>query len=299
MECPHCHRDISDTAVRCVYCRRPVKEELREHTPYLAGDLIDNIKRRVSAFLLGGKAAAPCPWTFLDALAIAVLIGIFVFSDPFHLGANILRYLRLHYFIFTREPKLLYYLTVYINTILLKGVSLAMLIVLVRSRRVSFWDTVVSSGKVPDKWEILMPLYIGLCVLFQVINRANPLVPNIPFNSVFIEAKIIGNVVIIFAVLYVAPVVEEVLFRGFFYPALNRYMGMYPAIILTSLLFTLAHYPQVKNEYVFGVVIFILSFVITYARAKTGSTRLAIVMHHLYNLICVGTGFIEYMIVRY
>jgi len=42
-----------------------------------------------------------------------------------------------------------------------------------------------------------------------------------------------------------------------------------------------------------------LSLVITYARAKTGSTVLAIIMHFLYNLVCIGIGFLEYLIVRY
>jgi len=270
-----------------------------ERSRYLVGDLVRDAGGKLSAFFLGGKAEKPCPWTLLDAAAVSVLIGVFVLSDPFHLGANILRFLRLHFFIFTKEPKLLYYLNTYINTVLLKAIILVVLVVLIRSRRVSFWGTVVSSGRMPEAWGVMLPGYIGLCVLFQFINKANPLVPNIPFNSVFVEARLLGNAVIVFSALYVAPFVEEVIFRGFFYPALNRRMGIYPAIIATSLLFTFAHYPQIKNEFLFGIVIFILSFVITYVRAKTGSTRMAIVMHHLYNLVCVGMGYVEYLIMRY
>ncbi|MFH1753284.1 MAG: CPBP family intramembrane glutamic endopeptidase, partial [Candidatus Omnitrophota bacterium] len=82
-------------------------------------------------------------------------------------------------------------------------------------------------------------------------------------------------------------------------PALNRYMGIYPAIVLTSALFTLAHFPQIRDDFHFIAIIFSLSLVITYARAKTGSTLVAMVMHHVYNLSCVAIGLIKYFIYKY
>jgi len=144
-----------------------------------------------------------------------------------------------------------------------------------------------------------MWVYVAICVVFRYIGEANPLVPNMPLDSIFTEAVIIGNIVIIFSVIFVAPFIEEILFRGFIYPAFNKYMGIYPSIILTSFLFTLAHYPNIKDEYLFMAIIFTLSLVITYARAKTGSTWLAIIMHHIYNLMYIAIGFINYAFVKY
>ncbi len=297
MECPHCHRQIPDTAVRCRHCRRAVKERRRRGRTALR-KFLRRADIRLKVFLSEGMEPS-CPWTMLDVAAITAIIAVFVVSDPFQLGLSIFKFLRLNFVSVIREPKLLYYLTHYINTIALKVVSLVFLIVLVRSRRVSFWNTVVSGRKDPELWEAWLPLYIGMCILMREVNMANPLIPHIPFNSVFPEARIAGNVVIIFAVLFVAPFIEEVLFRGFLYPAFNRYMGIYPAIILTSLLFAFAHYPQIRESYSFMAVIFVLSLVITYVRARTGSTWIAIIMHHIYNLVSVGMGFVDYLIYRY
>ncbi len=296
MKCPHCHNEISNTAVRCKYCREPVGQEEKQS---IFKVFLKNIKKSIAFFFSEGKKDAPCPWTLLDVFVLTAIIAALIFKDPFHLGSNVLRFLRLHFFIFTKEPKLFYYLTIYINTIILKGISVIFLMILVLLRRVSFWKTVVFPGKLPNFWAVGLPLYLAGCIIAQIICRMNPLVPNIPFNSVFIEAKIIGNIVIILSVLFVAPFVEEVLFRGFLYPALNRYMGIYPAIIFTSILFTFAHYPQIREEYAFMGVIFVLSVVITYAKARSGSTMFAILLHHIFNLVSVGMGFIDYLIFKY
>lgn len=297
MNCPHCHREIPDTAVRCRYCKRAIKED--ENKTYLLGDILTGIKEKLSSVLLTDRRYTLCPWTLLDVLAITILIVIFVFHDPFRLGANTLRFLRLHFFIFTKEPKLLYYLTVYINTILLKFVSLVYLVVLIRSRKVSFRLTVLDTGSIPRSWGIWMPVYIGMCFLMRLLSLSNPLVPKLPFNSVFPEAFIIGNIVVIFSVLFVAPVIEEILFRGFIFPAFNKYLGIHVSVLLTSILFTMAHYPQVREDHMFMGIIFMLSIIITYAKARTGSTKLAIIMHHLYNLVSVSVGVIDYLIVKY
>lgn len=237
-------------------------------------------------------------WNILDVLVLTGIIGVFMFYDPFHLNANVLKFLRLHFFILTKEPRLFYYLAIHIPTIILKTVSIIFLAILVHSRRELFWRSIVFCGKLPNLGDAWMPLYLSFCIVLNMISRTNPLLARIPFDSVFIEAKIIGNIVIIFSTLVVAPFVEEILFRGFLYPALKKSGGMIFSIVITSGLFTLAHYPQIKNDYTFMAGIFFLSVIITYGRAKTGSTMLAVIMHHLYNLIYVGIGFTDYVIAK-
>lgn len=238
------------------------------------------------------------PWSFFDLLALTAFIFLFASYDPFRLGDRLIDFLRLNFFIFTKEPRLLYYSYIYINTFIFKGISLVFLIALVKYRRVSFRNSVLFCGRMPAARSYLV-VYAILCVLLRLLSADNPLVPNIPLDSVFTEARIIGNAIIIFSVIVVAPLVEELLFRGFLYPALNKYMGIYPSIVLTSILFTAAHYPQIRGEYLFMGIIFFVSLMITYARAKTGSTWFAIILHHIYNLAYVLVGFVSYAILRY
>ncbi|MDP8298846.1 MAG: CPBP family intramembrane metalloprotease [Candidatus Tantalella remota] len=258
-----------------------------------------SIKERLAYFISEGKGESACPWRMSDVLAITILIFVFIFSDPFNAGANILKSLRLHFFIFTKEPKLYYYLTIYISNIIFKCLSFVYVVVIIKSRHISFRDSVLTTGSIPKEWRFWLPVYLCVCVLIRMMSMSNPLVPNIPFTSVFPGAFYVGNIVVILSIILVAPLVEEILFRGFLYPALNYHMGRWPSIIITSVLFTFAHYTQVKNDYVFAVVIFLLSVVITYAKAKTGSTWLAIIMHFIYNAVSVGMGILNYCFLRY
>lgn len=292
MLCASCQRELADTAVKCKYCKQHVNGYVAEPRFGRPVDALRAARNGLVRVLLGGKGLATCPWTLLDVVLLTALIVVFMTSDPFGIGMNILRFLRLHFGIFTREPRLLYYLTININTVLLKCVSLIFLIILVRSRHVSFWNTVISPVRVPGIWRAWMPIYVGVCLLARSINSMNPLVPDLAFDSVFGDAFILGNLAVIFSVLVVAPFVEEVIFRGFMYPALNRYMGIAPAVVITSIFFTFAHYPQVMENPVFMAVLFTLSAIITYVRARTGSTWVAIVMHHIYNLVSVGVGYL-------
>ncbi len=259
-----------------------------------------NIKKKILYLLFNEKNTAACPWSLADIALVAILIALFIIKDPLHLGVEVLKYLRLHFFIFTREPKLFYYLGTSINTIIFKFVLIFFVLIAVKLRRVSFWNSIVFTGKIPAGWyRAWLPIFAGVSVVLRLISMSNPLVPNLPFCSVFPEAMITGNIVIIFSILFVAPFIEEISFRGFLYPALNKYMGMYPSIFFTSALFTLAHYPQIKGEILFIAIIFILSLMITYAKAKTGSTWLAIVMHHVYNLMYIIVGFVSFLMIKY
>jgi len=257
------------------------------------------MKKYLSAFWNRGKNVEHCPWSIVDVIVLTVLMAVFLFNDPFFVGMRIVTFLRTHFAIFTREPKLLYYLNIYINSLIFKSLSIIFLVAIVHARKIPFRKTVVFHGKMPDLRDWWMPVFIGVCILFRVLASPNPLVPNMPFNSVFLNAKIIGNIVIISSVIFVAPFTEEIVFRGFLYPALNRYMGISPAIIITSFLFTLAHYPQMSDEWGFLSMIFVLSLLITYARAKTGSTFLAIIMHFIYNTVSICVGLVDYIILRY
>ncbi|HEY0078051.1 MAG TPA: type II CAAX endopeptidase family protein [Pyrinomonadaceae bacterium] len=80
-----------------------------------------------------------------------------------------------------------------------------------------------------------------------------------------------------------APLVEELIYRGVLYPALRRAMGAALAIIGVSALFALVHAWQYRNNLGVIVTITILSFTLTYVRARTGRLLPCFIIHLVFN----------------
>jgi len=92
----------------------------------------------------------------------------------------------------------------------------------------------------------------------------------------------------------VAPVVEELFFRGFLYPALARWTGPAISVIVTSAGFALIHGGQLAYSLVPLLSILGVGVVLTLTRAITKSVATTVVLHTAYNLtlfmqIFVGT----------
>ena len=82
------------------------------------------------------------------------------------------------------------------------------------------------------------------------------------------------------ALVVVAPVAEEILFRGYLYGKLKRLIPTWTAIILVSALFGLAH-----GQWNVGITTFILSIFLCLLRDFTGSLWPAIFLHMTRNAI--------------
>ncbi|HET9839760.1 MAG TPA: CPBP family intramembrane glutamic endopeptidase [Candidatus Angelobacter sp.] len=92
----------------------------------------------------------------------------------------------------------------------------------------------------------------------------------------------------------VAPLVEELFFRGFLYPALARWTGPVAAVIVTSAGFAFIHGGQLAYSLVPLLSIFGVGVALTVTRAITKSVATSVVLHTAYNLtlflqIYVGT----------
>lgn len=85
---------------------------------------------------------------------------------------------------------------------------------------------------------------------------------------------------IVFAGVIVAPVCEELLFRGFFYGVWKRYLGPLGAGFLSCLLFAAFH----TNLAAFAGL-FVLAVCLNLAYERTGSLLVPIGMHALFNLL--------------
>jgi hypothetical protein len=83
----------------------------------------------------------------------------------------------------------------------------------------------------------------------------------------------------------VAPLMEELLFRGFLYPALARWTGTVVSIIVTASAFTLLHGAQLGYSWAPLLLIFVVGVTLTVTRARTNSVATCVVVHMTYNFI--------------
>ncbi len=87
---------------------------------------------------------------------------------------------------------------------------------------------------------------------------------------------------IILVVVVLAPIFEELFFRGLFYPALRRRMGPWPAIILNGTIFGILH---LQPLFVLSLVL--VGIVLAYLYEKTDSLAAPMIAHGLYNLVVI------------
>lgn len=80
------------------------------------------------------------------------------------------------------------------------------------------------------------------------------------------------------AAVIAAPVCEEIVFRGYFYPVLKRFGGMWPAAICSALVFASAH-----GSLTALLPLFIFGGVLVFVYEKTGSIWAPMAVHCCFN----------------
>jgi membrane protease YdiL (CAAX protease family) len=85
-----------------------------------------------------------------------------------------------------------------------------------------------------------------------------------------------------------APVVEEFFFRGFFFRALRNWKGMWPAAVITGIVFGGIHFGSADAGALLPLAVFGFGLCLLYAR--TGSLYPCIALHAINNSIAFGTA---------
>jgi membrane protease YdiL (CAAX protease family) len=80
-----------------------------------------------------------------------------------------------------------------------------------------------------------------------------------------------------------APLLEELFFRGFLYPVLVRRLTVVPAVVLTAVGFGLIHAPQLGRAWAPVLIVFLVGVVLTITRAITKSVAAGLLIHIAYN----------------
>ncbi|MEY3395614.1 MAG: hypothetical protein RL346_1850 [Verrucomicrobiota bacterium] len=90
-------------------------------------------------------------------------------------------------------------------------------------------------------------------------------------------------VLMVMMAVIVAPICEEVVFRGYLYPVLKKFSGMWMGCLVSALIFSAAH-----GSFVALLPLFIFGLVLVYLYEWTGSIWAPIAVHFLFNSATVG-----------
>ncbi len=161
------------------------------------------------------------------------------------------------------------------------GVLLFMGHLITREYRRRFGEAVRWIPPAPSVW----PWYVagGVALAFGVglLGRYLPFPSHLPIDKYF-QDRTSAWLITIFGVT-LAPLVEELFFRGFFYPAVARRLGVALGAVLTALGFALIHSAQLAHAWGPLLVLFLVGMALTLARILSGSVVPGFLMHIGYN----------------
>lgn len=156
--------------------------------------------------------------------------------------------------------------------------------VVTRFGRQPFWETV---GWNWGRWGrfglwisigLGVVLYAASSVVAQLLggDKATPL-------DLILNSSTLTRYAIAFLATITAPFVEEFVFRGVLYSALQRAIGKVVAVIFVALLFTAVHILQYRTNYGVIAAVGLLSLGLTLVRAVSGRLLPCYIMHLVFN----------------
>ncbi|MDR3749105.1 MAG: type II CAAX endopeptidase family protein [Acidobacteriota bacterium] len=120
-----------------------------------------------------------------------------------------------------------------------------------------------------------------LAVTIEGLSRFLPMPKSLPVDSYFTDATS-AYIMAAFGTT-LAPLLEEVLFRGLLYPLARRSFGLVAAIAVTALAFAGIHGAQLGYAWAPVLSIFVVGVAFTSVRARTSSVANSFMMHCGYN----------------
>jgi membrane protease YdiL (CAAX protease family) len=136
-----------------------------------------------------------------------------------------------------------------------------------------------------------LPIYFGVAILVQLIAPGvdNGKSQDVGFGT---DLGLSGLAMAFITLVVLAPIGEEILFRGYMYGALKERTQKWMAAIVTSLVFGAAHLQFGDLLWMAALDTFILSLALIYLREKTNSLWPSILLHMIKNFVAFMAIFV-------
>ncbi|MBX7053567.1 MAG: CPBP family intramembrane metalloprotease [Pyrinomonadaceae bacterium] len=153
-------------------------------------------------------------------------------------------------------------------------------LVVTKGRKYSFRETLGwDSGRV--RWWHYAGILAGFMVVAAVVGH---FVPEQENDLIRILRSSRATVyLVVFMATFTAPIVEEVIYRGLLYSAVQRAAGVPIAFLVVTLLFALVHVPQYYPSYSTIFLLTLLSVLLTGLRVWSKNLWPCIVLHMIFN----------------
>ena len=170
-----------------------------------------------------------------------------------------------------------------LQLILSATMLLSIYLIVSKKYKISFLDAFgISSGRMPRSVVQGIGVAFLLVISTTLVSYGFSLFNHAPEHNPYSNMPQEKLRIISLLAIFVAPVVEEIFFRGFMQPALIKSIGTYAGIFATALIFGLSH-AQYLDYNVALVAVTVIGLVLGTTRYYTGSVMPGIVAHLLNN----------------
>jgi uncharacterized protein len=218
-------------------------------------------------------------WSGWDVLLIAALafVSMLVLQIAVLAAAKLLIYPQLNLAEVAQKPILL----LLSQFLIYIPVAVCMFVLVEGKYHVPFWKAIHWNWP-PGQWP-LSALALGavMLVALSLLQLVLPMPKDTPFEHLFDSPR--DAYLLALLAVTVGPLMEELFFRGFMYPVIERRIGAAWAITLTALPFGLLHLQQYGWAWAAGFVIFLVGVVCGAVRAATKSVASSFLVHVGYN----------------
>ena len=216
-------------------------------------------------------------WNGWDVMVVVGLTLATIFASQIAIlfGAKYLLYPRATLPELAQRPILLL-----LSQLVIDGAAAAYLFLLVEGKyHVRFWSAIRWNW--PNGAWKLLGLGAVMLLALSMLESILPMPKDTPFEKLFAKPRDAYLLALIAVTL--GPLVEELFFRGFFYPVIARRWGAGWGVFLTALPFALMHMPQYGYAWGALLVILAVGVVCGAVRAVTGSVGAGFLVHVGYN----------------